>query len=145
MVPSAASAICPPGAAIWPIGKWKPASVAGPPSLITHGFGLTESAQWPMPAIVVITSVVRSTRRIIWFAWSAINRFPAPSNTIATGRSSVAAAAGPPLPANPRLPVPHMSMIDPVARSTILTRLLCQAAIHISSGEPSGSKVTLVG
>ena len=145
MLPSAPSAMRPPGEADWPIGKWNPAAVAGPPSLSWQGSGLTVSAQWPMPAIVEMTSVARSTLRIIWFAWSAISRLPARSKTTPTGRSSVATSAGPPSPPKPRLPLPQMSITAPVAMSARLMRLLCQAAITSSLGGPSGSNATLVG
>ena len=49
---------------------------------------------------------------------------PAGSNTAATGRFSTAAAAGPPSPAKPRVPVPQTSSSWPVAASIVLIRLV---------------------
>jgi hypothetical protein len=81
----------------------------------------TMSEQCPVPASVWMMPLV-STMRIIWLAWSAISRLPRASNSTATGRSSVAFEAGSPLPSKPRLPLPQVSVIAPVTRSTTFTR-----------------------
>ena len=86
-----------------PLGQLRLAPVAGPPS--------PENRLLPFPAIVVMTPVAASTRRMRLLPWSPMNRLPEPSTATPIGPLRLALVAGPRSPWNRSSPPPATVVI----------------------------------
>ncbi len=98
------------------------AAVAGPP--------LPSTPVSPVPAMVVMTPVAASTRRILSLPESAMSRFQLASKTMPFGPSRWAALAGPPSPSSPGFPPsPTTVVMMPLAWSTLRITSLAESAM----------------
>ena len=95
-----------------PLGKAKPALVAGAPSPL--------KPEMPLPATVVMMPEVSTLRMRLLFR-SAMKRLPAPSTATPVGKAKLALVAGPPSPLNPEMPMPATTVNCPEV-STLKTR-----------------------
>ena len=103
---------------------------------------LSPSRAVPVPATVVITWVLASTRRRLPWPKSAMKTLPSASTATASGRSMKASAAGPPSPRSRALSLPAKVVILPVAASTRRTRWPSRSAI---SRLPSARRAAPLG
>src|SRR5437879_5649759 len=110
------------------------AEVAGPPSPLKQ--------HCPSPAIVLITCVVASTRRIRQLVPSAMKRFPTVSTASGPLALNSAEVAGPPSPLKPHCPSPAIVLITCVVASTRRIRQLLLSAMKrfptVSTATPAG-------
>ena len=109
-----------------PIGEFSWALGAGPPSPL--------KPIAPVPATVVMIPVPAVTRRMRWWAVSAMKRFPVASTVAPIGKNSCAPVAWPPSPTLPPPATVMMIPVPPQARGTWLpmtrTRLSAASAFR---------------